>query len=636
MKPPRPQINPRRVIVQCDSGSVRSFIRATLLLAVMACATATGAAGLPVFTPLPLLLTNLVSPARIATDAQSRLYVTDPAAGKVVVFDAAGRRLAEQGKLGQPLGIAVAEDGKIYLGDGRTGSVRVFDQQWNLLGHLGQGQGEFSLPGYIAALTDAGTTTVYVSDGLAHSIKVYRDGVLINRFGSRGVGPNQFDFPAGIWISPERQVFVVDQNGDRVQVLDLEGRFLRWFTLLPDPSQAVRSGRAQGITGDGQGRLLITDTFQGFVKAFDLSGAFLGFIGGHGEKSGQLRSPAGVVLDALGRLWVADANNSRVQAFGADCHLQLAISPASQTVATGAVLNLAAGVGCPGIFDFQWSKDGVPLLHETNSALTLINVTSNHTGGYVVTVSNANTVITSPAITVTVVSGPTIVSHPIGRTVAQAGNVTFTVGASGVALAYQWLRNGTELAGATQSALQITNAQPYEAGNYVARVSNAAGSINSAVAALTVLVAPVITEPLTDRMVTQGGSMTFSIAAIGTAPLAYQWLRNGSVLTGQTKTQLTISNATATANGVYQVRVSNTAGIATSAARFAVNAPVTLSSTRGAGGSLILSWNDPFYVVQAAPSLSGPWEVVADGSPFTVPLNLAVANDAQFFRLSRR
>ena len=82
---------------------------------------------------------------------------------------------------------------------------------------------------------------------------------------------------------------------------------------------------------------------------------------------------------------------------------------------------------------------------------------------------------------------PMIATQPQNQTVTAGANVTFTVTANGTApLSYQWLFNATPISGATSSSLTISNAQPANAGNYSVRVSNASGSVTSAVARLTV------------------------------------------------------------------------------------------------------------------------------------------------------
>src|SRR5207245_11066514 len=61
------------------------------------------------------------------------------------------------------------------------------------------------------------------------------------------------------------------------------------------------------------------------------------------------------------------------------------------------------------------------------------------------------------------------------------------VAAGTAPLSYQWRKDGGRLAGATQSSLTLTNFQESDAGSYDVVVSNAWGSVTSAVALLSVM-----------------------------------------------------------------------------------------------------------------------------------------------------
>ncbi len=66
-------------------------------------------------------------------------------------------------------------------------------------------------------------------------------------------------------------------------------------------------------------------------------------------------------------------------------------------------------------------------------------------------------------------------------------DVTFTVTAAGAApLAYQWRKGGAPLSGASTNSLALTNVSINEAGSYDVVVTNALGSVTSAVATLAV------------------------------------------------------------------------------------------------------------------------------------------------------
>jgi len=108
-------------------------------------------------------------------------------------------------------------------------------------------------------------------------------------------------------------------------------------------------------------------------------------------------------------------------------------------------------------------------------------------------------------------------------------------------------------------------------------VSNTAGTATSSAAMLTVnagAVAPSITMQPASQTVTSGQTATFSVAAAGTAPLAYQWKKNSVAISGATSSAYTTAATTSSDSGAqFTVVVSNTAGTATSsAAMLTVNA----------------------------------------------------------------
>ena len=80
---------------------------------------------------------------------------------------------------------------------------------------------------------------------------------------------------------------------------------------------------------------------------------------------------------------------------------------------------------------------------------------------------------------------PGITSQPLNQNASTGANVNFTVGATGSnPLSYQWRFNGTNLAGATNPSLSLTNVQTASTGAYDVVVSNTAGLAASAPATL--------------------------------------------------------------------------------------------------------------------------------------------------------
>src|SRR5436309_4701380 len=90
-------------------------------------------------------------------------------------------------------------------------------------------------------------------------------------------------------------------------------------------------------------------------------------------------------------------------------------------------------------------------------------------------------------------------------------------------------------------------------------------------------VAPTITTPPANQTVAAGQTATFTVVAGGTAPLSYQWQKNGANITGATSASYTTQvTTTADSGSTFDVVVTNTAGTVTSAAAtLTVNAAPT-------------------------------------------------------------
>jgi hypothetical protein len=83
---------------------------------------------------------------------------------------------------------------------------------------------------------------------------------------------------------------------------------------------------------------------------------------------------------------------------------------------------------------------------------------------------------------------PAFTVQPTSQSAAAGSSVTFTAATSGSpAPTYQWLRNGSPLAGATAASLTLNNVQPAAAGDYALVASNPSGTVTSTTATLTII-----------------------------------------------------------------------------------------------------------------------------------------------------
>jgi uncharacterized delta-60 repeat protein len=155
--------------------------------------------------------------------------------------------------------------------------------------------------------------------------------------------------------------------------------------------------------------------------------------------------------------------------------------------------------------------------------------------------------------------------------------VTLSVEAVGAPpIAYQWLKNGDPLvdggtlSGSLTPTLTLSNLSGGDTGPYSVVVSNISGSLLSQTAYVAVLDAAITNQPAsrTNNALT---TATFAVGTVSTAPLTYQWLKNGTNLSdgenvaGSTTSALSLSSVLAADGGAYSVLVSNIYGCVTSA-----------------------------------------------------------------------
>ena len=141
-------------------------------------------------------------------------------------------------------------------------------------------------------------------------------------------------------------------------------------------------------------------------------------------------------------------------------------------------------------------------------------------GNYDAIVSNTCSAVTSSGASLSVLALPSLTSQPSDAIACEGSAVLFSVTASSAApLSFQWRKDGVTLPGETSSSLIINPVGSQNGGNYDVVVSNSCGSTSSNSASLTVGVTPSVVVQPTSQNSCEGGAVTFSVGATGTAPL---------------------------------------------------------------------------------------------------------------------
>lgn len=278
----------------------------------------------------------------VATDSDDRVYLLTRGEPRVLVYERDGRfvtSFAEGLFTDRTHGITIGPDDSIYCVDDADHTIRKFTPDGKVVMTLGtsgfasdtgydekkptllqklqsitRGGPPFNRPTNVAVAPNG---DLYVSDGYGNA-RVHRfsaDGKLIQSWGEPGTGPGQFTLPHGIWVSKDGRVFVADRENDRIQIFDLEGKFLGQWTDVQRPTDICidRNGLvyvselAWWVNQQSFVHGVIDKQLPGRVSVFDLGGRVLQRWGGEdGCAPGNFWAPHSICVDSHGDIYVGE------------------------------------------------------------------------------------------------------------------------------------------------------------------------------------------------------------------------------------------------------------------------------------------------------------------------------------------
>jgi hypothetical protein len=143
-----------------------------------------------------------ISPHKLVVDKNGYLWLADNGGHQVFKLNKDGGILLTLGKKGiagtgfdefdAPTAVAIAPNGDIFVGDGHSGG---------------------------------GTAT-----GNARIMKFDKNGKFLKTWGTKGMGPGEFDLIHDLVFDSRGRLFVGDRQNNRIQIFDQDGKFLaQWF-----------------------------------------------------------------------------------------------------------------------------------------------------------------------------------------------------------------------------------------------------------------------------------------------------------------------------------------------------------------------------------------------------------------------
>ena len=297
----------------------------------------------PTQLPLPFFSTPTLShlETQIAEFGEIKEWNQDYSLKKRPVL-AVGKTGKANDELYHPRGLALDEPNQlIYVADYGNDRVQVVSVTGKFLKRFGQGI--LQSPWGIAVSED----NVYVTDRDLYAVLQFRkkDYELVRRTGTEGEG--QLNYPKGLCIDYNGDVYVADTRNNRVSVFSKDLDFLKhlftqqlWYPrdVKVTPSSVVvldcspncvhffsrsdtllRSCVTQGEDGmvynpeffclDPAGNVLITDYYRHNIKILSPSGQLMHTIGKKGHGRGELYYPRGICLSQTGTILVVSDNS---------------------------------------------------------------------------------------------------------------------------------------------------------------------------------------------------------------------------------------------------------------------------------------------------------------------------------------
>ncbi len=248
--------------------------------------------------------------------------------------------------------VAVDAEGNVLVADSFNNRIRRVDARTGMIttvagvgyqGFSGDGdlatEAKLNSPGGVA-LDSMGN--ILIADTFNHRVRIvdHRTGIISTLVGSGIQGSNgdsglairaQLSEPTGLSVDPAGNILIADTGNHRIRLAEkatgliftLAGTGTPGFSGDGGTGTAAQLNGPTAVAADGEGRVLIADTFNNRVRRLDIRTGRIATIAGTGEQGfggdgasaskAELMEPSGVAVDAKGNILIADTFNNRIR-----------------------------------------------------------------------------------------------------------------------------------------------------------------------------------------------------------------------------------------------------------------------------------------------------------------------------------
>lgn len=254
---------------------------------------------------------DLVKPFGLSLDEAGGLTVTDTGANAVCYLDPAKKtwlRWDAVGKTRFSCPVAAVHHGKLfYVADSSLGKVIAFDEKGKLQFEI---TNDLERP---AGLAIFGEKLLIVDSQLHQVVVCDLSGKFVSKFGRRGAGSGEFNFPTHVAVDSKGLVYVTDSLNCRVQIFDPNGKFQQAIGSAGD--RPGHFSRPKGVGIDTSGHIYVVDGVFDSVQTFNREGQLLINWGESGSEPGEFWLPNALTVSRDNEIYVADSYNHRIQVF---------------------------------------------------------------------------------------------------------------------------------------------------------------------------------------------------------------------------------------------------------------------------------------------------------------------------------
>jgi DNA-binding beta-propeller fold protein YncE len=262
---------------------------------------------------------KFTEPKGVSVTSKGNIWVTDSGDKRVEEFNEKGEYLRQFSTGTNPVGVAADSSGNVWSdSENETGAIEEHGETGSLIqsfGARGEGNGYVSEPRRLAVLNGY----VWVADANNNRVEVFNEkGEYMTKFGTKGTGSEQMEYPVGVAVDERGNVWVADGGNNRVD---------NWGIASPWPptvstafgSSGSGSGQFNGPTGIATNPInsdvVVADEKNNRIQVFNETGEIVQTFGSEGTGHGKLKEPRGLATDSKGNVWVADTGNNRVDEF---------------------------------------------------------------------------------------------------------------------------------------------------------------------------------------------------------------------------------------------------------------------------------------------------------------------------------